>query len=156
MRLAEGDRIAGAAIVSSDPEWVAAHKIITLTEKGFGKRMDPALFENKGRAIKGMCAHKISPKTGELVGIAVVEEGDDLLIITDDGTVIRTAADGIPAYGRTASGVIVMRTGDSKIVNFTVTEKAQEEEELPEGETPEGEIPEGGETPPEAEATPAE
>ncbi|MBR3423213.1 MAG: DNA gyrase subunit A, partial [Clostridia bacterium] len=154
MKLEPGDRIIGAAVVSSDPEWVEGHKLITLTEKGFGKRMSTALFENKGRAIKGMCAHKIGAKTGELVGIAVVEEGDDLLIITDDGTVIRTAADGIPAYGRTASGVIVMRTGDSKIVNFTVTEKAQEEEELPEGETPEGEIPEGGATPPETEPTP--
>ena len=136
------------------PEWAEGHKLITLTEKGFGKRMSTALFENKGRAIKGMCAHKIGAKTGELVGIAVVEEGEDILIITDDGTVIRTSADGIPAYGRTASGVIVMRVGDSKIVNFTVTGKAPEEEELPEGETPEGEITEGGETPPETEPTP--
>ena len=154
MKLEPGDRIIGAAVVSSDPEWVEGHKLITLTEKGFGKRMSTALFENKGRAIKGMCAHKIGAKTGELVGIAVVEEGEDILIITDDGTVIRTSADGIPAYGRTASGVIVMRVGDSKIVNFTVTGKAPEEEELPEGaEEAEADAPEG-ETPPEAEPTP--
>ena len=91
--------------------------------------MSPALFENKGRGIKGMCAHKLSDKTGELVGIATVTENEDLMLITDDGTIIRTPADGIPAYGRTASGVIVMRTGDASIVNFTVTEKAEEEEE---------------------------
>ena len=156
MKLEPGDRIIGAAVVSSDPEWVEGHKLITLTEKGFGKRMSTALFENKGRAIKGMCAHKIGAKTGELVGIAVVEEGEDILIITDDGTVIRTSADGIPAYGRTASGVIVMRVGDSKIVNFTVTGKAPEEEELPEGaEEAEADAPEG-EAPPEAEPTPDE
>ena len=129
MKLMEGDSIAGAAILSRDPEWVEHHRLITLTEKGFGKRMSPALFENKGRGIKGMCAHKLSDKTGELVGIATVTDDDDLMLITDDGTIIRTPADGIPAYGRTASGVIVMRTGDASIVNFTVTEKAEEEEE---------------------------
>ncbi|MBR3639255.1 MAG: DNA gyrase subunit A, partial [Clostridia bacterium] len=53
MKLEPGDRIIGAAVVSSDPEWVEEHKLITLTEKGFGKRMSTALFENKGRAIKG-------------------------------------------------------------------------------------------------------
>ena len=129
MKLMGGDSIAGAAILSRDPEWVEHHKLITLTEKGFGKRMSPALFENKGRGIKGMCAHKLSEKTGELVGIATVTDDDDLMLITDDGTIIRTPADGIPAYGRTASGVIVMRTGDSAIVNFTVTEKEDEEDD---------------------------
>ena len=53
-------------------------------------------------------------------------------MITDDGTIIRTPADGIPIYGRTASGVIIMRTGNSRIVNFTVTEKAEEEDDADE------------------------
>ena len=59
----------------------------------------------------------------------MVNDNDDLLLITDTGTIIRTPAEGIPVYSRTASGVIVMRLSEeASLVNFTTSEKAEEEE----------------------------
>ena len=127
--LAEGDSVAGACIVENDPAWMAAHQLLTITEKGFGKRTAPDLFETKGRGGKGMICHNITERTGRLCGIAVVDDDCDILLITDDGTMIRTPADGISTFGRAASGVIVMRVAEgSSIANFAVTGKAKEEE----------------------------
>ena len=135
IRLMGEDYVAGAVVIERDEEWRRTHRLLMITENGFGKRLDEALFENKGRAIKGMCCHKVTDKTGELVGIATVTESDDVMMITNDGTIIRTYTGGIPEYGRTASGVIVMRPAEgSKIVNFTVTAVSEDEEEEPEEE----------------------
>lgn len=77
-----------------------------------------------------MMLQRLSDKTGDVCGIAIVSEDEDLLMITEDGTMIRTPVDGIPMYGRSAAGVIVMRLADGKkIVNFTKMDKAEEEEE---------------------------
>lgn len=129
IRLMGDDYVAGAVIIERDEEWRRSHRLIMITENGFGKRLDEAHFENKGRGIKGMCCYKITDRTGPLVGIETVSETDDVMMITNDGTIIRTPTAGIPEYGRTAAGVIVMRLSDeAKIVNFTVTAAATEEE----------------------------
>ena len=129
VNLSEGDSVAGACIVENDPDWMAAHQLLTITEKGFGKRTAPDLFETKGRGGKGMICHNITERTGRLCGIAVVDDDCDILLITDDGTMIRTPADGISTFGRAASGVIVMRVAEgSSIANFAITGKAKEEE----------------------------
>ncbi len=131
--LREGDSVAGACIVERTEGWAEENSLIVISEGGFGKRMSPDEFEAKGRGIQGNIAQKITEKTGLLCGIAVVKEDEDLLMITDSGTMIRTPADGIPTYGRAASGVIVMKLADdSKLANFTVLAKAEEEAELPE------------------------
>jgi len=75
----------------------------------------------------GMIAHNLTEKTGKLVNIAMVGGDEDILMITDDGTMIRTPASGISKMGRAASGVIVMRTGEAVIANFAVTEAQTEE-----------------------------
>ena len=128
---------------------MAAHRLLTITEKGFGKRTDPALFDTKGRGGKGMICHNITERTGRLCGIAVVDDDCDVLLITDDGTMIRTPADGISEFGRSASGVIVMRVAEgSTIANFAVTGKAKEEEADADTETDteETEIAEAGDS----------
>ena len=128
--LREGDAAAGACILENVEGWAAAHSLVTIAEGGFGKRMSPDEFEPKGRGIQGMIVQRLSEKTGELCGVAVVTEEDDLMLITNDGTVIRTPADGIPVYGRSAAGVIVMKLSEgSRIVNFAPVEKAGEKEE---------------------------
>ena len=77
-----------------------------------------------------MMLQRLSDKTGDVCGLAIVTEDEDLLMITDDGTMIRTPVDGIPMYGRSAAGVIVMRLSDGKkLVNFTKMDKAEEESE---------------------------
>jgi DNA gyrase subunit A len=130
VRLMGDDYVAGAVIIERDEEWRKSHRLIMITENGFGKRLDEAHFENKGRGIKGMCCYKITDRTGPLVGIETVSETDDVMMITNEGMIIRTPCAGIPEYGRTAAGVIVMRLAeDAKIVNFTVTAAAEEETE---------------------------
>ncbi|MBE6598131.1 MAG: DNA gyrase subunit A [Ruminococcaceae bacterium] len=126
--LRSDDEVAGACIIEKTPGWADTHSLLCITEGGFGKRMSPDLFEAKGRGIMGVICQKVSDKTGCLTGIAIVTDNDDILMITNDGTMIRTPADGIPMYGRSASGVIVMRLADgASLVNFALTEKESEE-----------------------------
>ena len=149
--LRDGDLVAGACILERDEAWAAENKLITITEGGFGKRMEPAEFDAKGRGIMGVIAQKVTDKTGLLCGIAVVKADEDIMMITNDGTIIRTPADGIPLYGRPAAGVIVMKLADgAKLVNFALTEKEKDEDEADvpgSEETPVSEETSGEETP---------
>jgi DNA gyrase subunit A len=109
--------------------------LLTVTENGFGKRCDFDDFAAHNRGGKGMRCHMISEKTGKLAAIASVAEDEDILLITDGGTVIRTRVAEIPVYSRTASGVIVMRTAeDAKVSNFTVVPVDEGEDEAVEEE----------------------
>jgi len=125
--LGEGDTVAGAAIVDE------TKKLITITSKGYGKLSEFSDYPSHNRGGKGVRCHNVTDKTGEVVGIATVDTDDDIMIITDDGTVIRTGVSEIPVYGRTAGGVIVMRPSEgSEISNFTVIKAELEEPEEPE------------------------
>ena len=141
IRLKENDYVCGAAIIENNAEWQAANQLVLITERGYGKRVDVNQFDAKGRGIQGVICQNVTEKTGKLCGISIVNEEDDLLLITNTGTIIRTPAAGIPVYSRTASGVIVMRLSeDATLVNFTTSEREEEEtsEEAPaESETAE-------------------
>lgn len=129
IKLEDGDYVVGAAMISNDEGWENDHKLITITEGGFGKRMEPSAFDAKGRGIKGVICHNITDKTGCLAGISVVSSGDDLMLITDDGQMIRTPSDEIPVYGRNAGGVIVMRLAEgSRIVSFALAKSESDAE----------------------------
>ena len=122
------DYVTGVAVVTE------GEKLITVTEKGYGKRTDFDDFRlMKNRGGHGVCVHNISDKTGRLAGIASVSEEDDIMMITDQGQIVRTPAAGIPVYSRTASGVIVMRLPEGQsLVNFTKVAKSEEEDETAE------------------------
>ena len=125
--LRDNDAVVGAVVVDE------TKKLITVTENGFGKRTDFEDFrEMKNRGGQGVTCHNITEKTGALTGIAAVSDEDDLMLITDGGTIIRVPVSDVPTYSRTAGGVIVMRAGEQKVVNFTTVAKSEEEEELPE------------------------
>jgi len=113
--LRDGDYVVGVTSVDNE------RKLITVTENGFGKRTEFEDFrEMKNRGGMGVKCHNITEKTGELVSIATVSEDDDLVLITDQGQMIRMRVTDIPVYSRSAGGVIVMRLGEGqKIVNFT-------------------------------------
>ncbi|MBQ8475193.1 MAG: DNA gyrase subunit A [Clostridia bacterium] len=134
IRLKEGDYVVGAVIIENNDEWQATNTIAAITENGYGKRINASQFDAKGRGIQGVICQNVTEKTGALCGISIVNEEEDLLLITDTGTIIRTPAAGIPVYGRTASGVIVMRLSDgAKLINFTTSEKTEEDDnEAPE------------------------
>ena len=122
--LRDGDEVVGAVLVEEDK------KLVTITENGYGKQTSFEDFrEMKNRGGLGVTCHNISEKTGKLCGIATVSEDEDLMLITDGGTIIRIRVADIPTYSRTAGGVIVMRAGDQKVVNFTHVEKEEESDE---------------------------
>ena len=87
-------------------------------------------FRVKGRGGLGVTCHNLTEKTGLLAGIATVGEKDDIMIITDEGTIIRTPVEGIPVYeGNNTAGVIIMRLAEnSRIISFAATRSAEEEE----------------------------
>lgn len=127
--LREGDHVAGACLLERGDEWAEENKILVIADGGMGKRVSPAEFDAKGRGIQGMMIQRLTEKTGEICSVAICREDEDVLMITNDGTMIRTPVEGIPVYGRAASGVIVMKLAeDSRIVNFAVMEKEEEEE----------------------------
>ena len=130
IRLEEGDFVSGVCAVEDDKT------LITITENGFGKKCDFDNYTCHNRGGKGVTCHNINEKTGKLAGIMAVDDNDDLLMITNEGTIIRIPVDGIPVYSRTASGVIVMRLDEgAKVVNFTKVAKEEDEEtEVTEGE----------------------
>ena len=151
IKLKGDDEVVGVSVVEE------GKKLITITEKGFGKRNDFDCFSSHSRGTMGVICHKLTAKTGELAGIAAVSEDDDIMVITNEGTIIRMAVSSIPVYGSgSTSGVIVMRLdGEAKIVNFAVTKSEKEEEtENTEGEAAaeaETVSPAEGENPPENE-----
>ena len=140
MSLDEDDFIVGVAIVDE------SKTLLTVTEGGMAKR---SLFSDfrlmKHRGGKGIIAHNINEKTGMLCSIATVAEDDDVMLITNEGTIIRTPVSGVNIYSRGASGVIIMRLDEgAKIYNLTRIEKneeieeesAREEEEIAKNPTP--------------------
>ncbi len=122
------DYVTGVAIVEE------GKSLITVTENGYGKRTDFDDFRvMKNRGGHGVTCHNLNEKTGALCGIRAVSDEDDLMMITDSGTIIRTPVSEIPTYSRTAGGVILMRLGEGQtLVNFTAVahEEPEEDEEL--------------------------
>lgn len=123
IKLKDGEFVVGVAI----PE--EGRSLLTITENGFGKKTEFSSYEPRHRGGSGVTCHGITEKTGALAGIAAVSDDDDIMIITDTGIIIRTSTSEISTYGRSASGVIVMRTNESKVVNFTVVPREDENEE---------------------------
>ncbi|MGN1446073.1 MAG: DNA gyrase subunit A [Eubacteriales bacterium] len=117
------DRVVGAVMV--DPE----KTLVTITENGYGKRTpfdDFRLMKNRGGY--GVVCQNCTGKTGRLCGIVAASESDDLMMITDQGVVIRTPASGLSLLSRTASGVIAMRLEDGqKVANITLIDREDEE-----------------------------
>ena len=137
MKLREGDYICGVAVVDE------TKKLITITENGFGKKTEFSDFrEMKNRGGMGIICHKISEKTGLLTGISVVDDENDIMMITDMGQMIRIPVSDVPTYSRSAGGVIVMRLADGQhVVNFTKVAREEPEDEVaPAGESADNEV----------------
>ena len=92
--------------------------LLAITENGFGKRTELDEYRVQARAGKGVITYKVTPKTGEIVGIKIVDDTDDVMIITDTGTIIRISAADISVLGRSTQGVTLMRTNEGKVVSI--------------------------------------
>lgn len=123
MRLDEEDAVIGMEIGIKDAEDIY---LLTVSENGFGKRTLMSEFRTQNRGGKGVICYKPTKKTGKLVGVKVVTKADDVLLITNDGTIIRVHSKDISEQGRAARGVTVMNTEDANIVSIA---KVVEEDE---------------------------
>ena len=132
IKLAEGDYVIGAARARKDAY------VLSITENGYGKRTPVEEFTVHHRGGGGMMLHNLTEKTGLVAGIAVVDSENDVMIITDDGVIIRTGVEEIRECGRGSQGVIVMRTGeDVKVISIARTDKEEEDPAEAEEETSE-------------------
>lgn len=128
IRLAEGDYVVGAARARKGAQ------VLSVTENGYGKRTPVEDFSIHHRGGGGILLHGLTDKTGLVAGIAVVDPENDIMMITDDGVIIRTPVEDIRQCGRNSQGVIVMRTGeDVKVISIARTDKEEEDEDA---ETP--------------------
>ena len=129
MKLSENDAVIDMAIVRKNG------KIITISENGFGKQTDADEFRLQQRGGMGVKAGIFNEKTGKLVALKQIEEDSDLVMIADNGVIIRTHTDDISTYSRLSQGVKIMKLrGNSKIVSVALT-KREDEEEVSDDET---------------------
>ena len=127
--LSEGDSVVGAGVIPGGKSDIGQY-VLTITENGYGKRSELSEYKRQSRGGRGLCCHKLGEKTGALAGIRIVPEDYEIMLITDGGVIIRTRVSEIPVYGRSASGVRVMRLdGESRVVRFAVVDPAAEAEE---------------------------
>ena len=129
IRLAEGDYVVGAARARKGAQ------VLSITENGYGKRTPVEDFSVHHRGGSGIVLHGLTDKTGLVAGIAVVDLDNDIMIITDDGVIIRTPVEDIRQCGRSSQGVIVMRTGeDVRVISIARTDKEEADEDEAETE----------------------
>ncbi len=129
LRLNDGEYIVDMSVI------IPGSDMLTISEKGFGKRSHEDEYRVQGRNGKGIKAGVFTEETGNLVNLKQVTENDDVMLIADDGQIIRIAATEINKIGRNTKGVRVMRTSNKgKIVCVAITPH-MEVEEVAEGET---------------------
>ena len=103
--------------------------LLAITENGFGKRTELDEYRVQLRGGRGVITYKITPKTGELVGVKIADETEDVMLITDTGTIIRMSVAEISVLGRATQGVTLIRTSDGgKVVSIEIVEKDKNEE----------------------------
>ena len=126
IKLREGDWVVGAARAKRD------HQVLMITEHGYGKRteMDEYIRADgpQNRGGYGLKGYNVTEKTGPVVGVKVVSDADDILVINDAGVIIRMAVSGISTYGRAAQGVKLMNLDEGvKVISFARTDHEEEE-----------------------------
>ncbi len=137
IRLRDGDFVVGAARARE------GGMLLSVTENGYGKRTPVDEYirgggEPQHRGGKGLRSYNCTEKTGPVADCKVVDEEDDLLIISDDGTIIRMDVAEISVYGRATQGVRLMRVSEgSRVISIARTEKEAAEDAAAETEAPE-------------------
>ena len=123
IRLRQGDFVIGAARAD------AGKTVLSITERGFGKRTPVEEYRLIGRGGLGVKNYEVTEKTGPVVGMKVVDGSEDLLLVTEQGILIRTGVEKIRVAGRATQGVIVMRfreEGD-RVISLALTDREDDE-----------------------------
>ena len=92
--------------------------LLAITENGFGKRTELEEYRVQNRGGRGVITYKVTPKTGDIVGIRIATDEEDVMLITDNGTIIRLNVKDISILGRATQGVTLMRTNEGKVVSI--------------------------------------
>ena len=122
IRLREGDFVVGASIAAEGTA------LLSITENGYGKRTDVGEYSVQNRGGMGLKNYNITEKTGSISDVAVVSGEEDLLVISDDGTIIRMDVGSISLLSRSTQGVRVMRLSDgAKVISIAPTDKEETE-----------------------------
>ncbi len=125
IRLKDGDWVVGAEIAQPDAD------VLSITENGYGKRTPAADYirggeEPQHRGGSGMKNYNITDKTGPVAAVKVVQESDDVLVVSDDGVIIRMEAAGISVLGRATQGVRIMRLSEgARVISVALTDRAE-------------------------------
>ena len=124
MRLDKDD-----CVIGMEPIIVGSKtSLLAITENGFGKRTEVDEYRVQNRGGRGVITYKITPKTGDIVGIKIVDGSEDVMLITDTGTIIRMKVNEISVLGRATQGVTLMRTNDGKVVSIETIEPEKDDE----------------------------
>jgi DNA gyrase subunit A len=110
INLKDDDAVVGMDIVREGSQ------LLVITEKGYGKRTPVDEYKTQTRGGKGIITLRTTRKNGKLIGTKVVKEGEEIMIISREGIIIRLKVDDISSMGRTTQGVLVMRVGDEDAV----------------------------------------
>ena len=112
----------GAYVVAAEAVDTDQQQLLVITEQGFGKRTEVGQYPRKGRGGQGVRTLNITPKTGDVAAVRMVQPGQELMLVSEDGILIRTQVDTISLLGRNTQGVTVMRVGENdrvaSIANF--------------------------------------
>ena len=124
IRLADDDEVIGMESIITGSKAT----LLAITENGFGKRTELDEYRVQLRGGRGVITYKVTPKTGELVGVKIADDTQDFMLITDTGTIIRMSVKEISILGRSTQGVTLMRTNDGgKVVSIEIVDKEDEE-----------------------------
>ena len=122
MTLNSNDYVVDMAVIKE------GYEIITMTENGYGKRSDIEDYRLQTRGGKGVKAGVFNAKTGKLASLKLISDAEDVMIITNNGTIIRVAASDISSIGRDTQGVRIMRINDSSVTKIAITPKSEDED----------------------------
>ena len=129
IKLREGDYVVGMAIIEEGAD------LICITENGYGKRTDFDEYRNQTRGGIGISTYKITEKTGKLAGIKTVRDDNDVMLITNEGVIIRMSCADISKFKRSTQGVTLMRFDEGvSVVSMSVGEHAEEDPDENESE----------------------
>ncbi|MBE4574315.1 DNA topoisomerase (ATP-hydrolyzing) subunit A [Vibrio navarrensis] len=125
MKLADGDQVVSLIVPKTEGD------VLTVTENGYGKRTSLSEYPTKGRGTQGVVSIKVSERNGSVVGAVQVDEGDEFMMITDAGTLVRTRVAEVSQVGRNTQGVTLIRTAeDESVVGLQRIEEVEEVELL--------------------------
>ena len=125
MRLDKEDEVIGMESIINNKNAT----LLAITENGFGKRTELDEYRVQNRGGRGVITYKVTPKTGNIVGIRIATGDEDVMLITDTGTIIRLKVSDVSILGRATQGVTLMRTSDGgKVVSVETIENEEKED----------------------------